>query len=937
MGTIAAAVFLCGLFLTATPLLFSNLADEALLEAVASPEPQLRNITASLNSYLGSFTPDEPFGRVEQRGQSFQDLQIPESIQPIIEDVAWVVDSPQFVVEAMPGSDARPEFTGSRYAGTLLRLRYQQDVDSNVTLIEGSFPQSHDPITVELGADCPLTGLENDEEEIDCQEVELSVFEIAVTRETLGFFGVEMGEMVLLSPDTDDGAYFGVPLEDLRYNLVARISGIIEIRDPEADFWFNDPRLQRPRVRSNADFTFVFATGLMSPADYGRALRETGAAHWDYQWRYFVDPELIRDGDIVALKADLVGLQDEYPASFFLGAGEIGINTKLPSIITKYIERREATLAMMSISIAGLFVLTIILILMLSALATERQRSGLLLLRHRGASRPQLAASRVVQGFVLTAPAALLAYFVATRLLTGYSEAPARLGLALVLAATAFFVVAASPVLLRDLGALRRRDRGVEASSARRLVFEVSMVVLAVAASVIVRRRGSVGATGDLDPLLAVTPVLIAVALGIIALRIYPRMISVFASIGARRRGAVTFVGFRRVLMQPPAVRLALVVMLVAVAVATFSSITRFAINQGQIQSTWVETGAAYRINEPNPANRLTGEPDFTIVNSVEAQALGVRFTNARTSGDAEIAPPLLDMLFLETQNYATVTAGSPADARFLPYMTEPLFVGAGTAGDPLPIIASQVWDGQPPSVGENLIVRLGGSVDVHIVVAEVRDSFPGMPVDSAFAIADIRHLEPLVSPALSRPTVLYVDAPPEAATQLSHEVEIQTLTGVMTSQSLLFNEVHDDRFAVGLEASLAAAFWLAIVFSVVAALSSLALAAWTRRRDFGYMRTQGLTFRQAGWLTVIEQLPAILFAVLVGSMAGVTAAQVLAPAIDVSAFTGSGIDIGMPIDMGPTALVAAGILVGLSLATTIFGYTRRREHLGELLRMGDE
>jgi len=936
MGTIAAAVFLCGLFLTATPLLFSNLADEALLEAVAEPAPQLRNLTASLSSYLGASTPDDPFGLVDRRGQLFLEAQMPPSIPPIIDDVTWVADSPQFVVAAMPGSDARPEFSGNRFAGTRLRLRYQQGIEDRVTLIEGSFAQPHDSINVELGADCPLTGLEPNEEEVDCREVGLSVFEIAVTRDTLDFLGVEVGGMVLLSPDTGDGAFFGVALEELGYNLVARISGIIEIQDPAADFWFNDPRLLRPRLRSNADFTFVFATGLMAPSDYARALRETGTAHWNYQWRYFVDPDLVRDGDITALRADLVGLQDEYPASTFLGADEIGINTKLPSIITRYIERRDTTLAMMSISIAGLLVLTVILILMLSALATERQRSGLLLLRHRGASRLQLATSRTVQGLVLIVPSALMAYFLATRLLSGYSDASARLSAVLVLSATAFFVVAASPVLLKELGGLQRRDRGIASLSGRRLVFEVSMTVLAVSATVIVRRRGSVGVTGDFDPLLAITPVLIAIAVGILALRIYPQVISLVASIGSRRRGAVTFIGFRRVLMQPPPVRLALVVMLVAVAVATFSSITRFAINQGQIQTTWLETGAAYRLNEANPANPLTGFPDLTVVESVEAQALGVRFPEARTSGDPELVPLSLDLLFLETRNYATVTAGTPADARFPPFMTEPPFVGAGSVGDPLPIIASQVWDGQPPSVGENLTVILGAT-EVHLVIAEVRDSFPGMPLDRGFAIADIRHLEALVAPSLLRPTVLYISALPAAAAELGRAAETETLSGVLTSQSLLFNEIHDDRFTSGLEASLAAAFWLAIVFSVVAALSSLALAAWTRRRDFGYMRTQGLNLRQAGWLTVIEQLPAIVVAVLVGSGAGVITAHVLAPAIDVSAFTGSDIDIGMPIDIGPTALVAAGILIGLSLATSIFGYARRREYLGELLRVGDE
>ena len=220
MGTIAVTVFLSGMFLTATPLLFAELADEALLEAVASPEPQLRNLTASSDLYMGAFSPSDPFRRVEERGLSFRDQQMPSSIQSLIDDVAWVVDSPQFVVEAMPGSEDGPEYTGSRFAGTLLQMRYQQGIDSRMTLTEGSLPQFHHPITVELGADCPLTGQESEEDEVDCRDVELAVFEIAVTREMLDFLGVDVGGMVLLSPDLDDGAYFGVPLGD--FNTTSR-------------------------------------------------------------------------------------------------------------------------------------------------------------------------------------------------------------------------------------------------------------------------------------------------------------------------------------------------------------------------------------------------------------------------------------------------------------------------------------------------------------------------------------------------------------------------------------------------------------------------------------------------------------------------------------------------------------------------------------------
>ncbi len=98
MGTIVAAVFMCGLFLTATPLLFAEMADEALLEAVAAPEPQLRNISASLSSYLGASTADDPFARVRELGELFKDAEMSESVQAIVEDLTWVVDSPHATI-----------------------------------------------------------------------------------------------------------------------------------------------------------------------------------------------------------------------------------------------------------------------------------------------------------------------------------------------------------------------------------------------------------------------------------------------------------------------------------------------------------------------------------------------------------------------------------------------------------------------------------------------------------------------------------------------------------------------------------------------------------------------------------------------------------------------------------------------------------------------
>ncbi len=943
MSTIVAAVFLCGLFLTATPLLLTKLANDALVEAVSAPEPQLRNISASLDSLIGASTPDDPFGRVRERGEIYSGLQMPESIQAIIEDQSWVVDSPQFKVDALPSGGVAPQYSGSRFAGTLMRFRYQGDLDDRASLVSGSLPQPHDPIMVQFGRDhdgqCPHHRGSQDLDpgiDGDCAAAEVSVFEAAITAETLELLGIPVGGMFLLTPDLDDEAYFGIPREDLQYAIALRISGLIEIDDPGDDYWFNDPRLQQPRLRSNADFTFVFATGMMAPDDYGRLLQETGLAHWSYQWRFFVDPNTIREDTVDQVVTDLEELQRDAPASSLSETGQIAVSTKLPVFVAGFRDRQDATVAMISTSISGLFVLTVALILMLSALASERQRSALVLLRNRGASRLQMGVTRTVQGLGLAIPPAVGAFILTGALIDESSDTTGRLTAALILAATLAFVLAASPVIFSNLGVLQMtRDRAGRVSE-RRLVWEVLVGVSAIISLVVVRRRGVVGVAGrEADLLLALTPALLALAIGLVVMRLYPYLIRFLAYLGSRRRGLTIFVGFRRVLQQPTAARLPMLVMLIAVVVATFASVTRMSINEAQVEATWHETGAAFRLSEPNPGNALTGLPDFAGLESFETQATGVRFPGSHTLDEAGI-PPVVDLLFLEIDNYAAVAHATPSDPHFPGFMTEPPTVGAGTEDNPIPAIVLEEWGDSAASIGDVFGVNLGGG-PVYIKVGEIRARFPSMPVDSAVVVVDIRRLDGLVGPTHTRPTVMYVRAESSAEEKVADLVSSQTFGTTLTSQDDLFENIHDERFTAGLDRGLWITFWLAILLAAVGAVSSLALGSSTRRRDLGYLRTQGLNTRQAGWLTVIEQLPAIVVASVSGVLAGIGVAVVLEPTISLAAFSGSPFDPGISIDSVPVALAAAGILLGLTIVSAIFGYARRHEDLGGLLRAGGE
>lgn len=945
VATMAVAVFVSGLVLAAAPLLFDQMADEALLEAVTVPTPQRRNISASMSSGVGGSHADDPFRGVRRAGERFRETEMSDPVQRIIEEMTWVADSPRFLVEAMPDGTEGPRFH------TFIRMRYQENVEQHISLITGRMPQPRDPMRLELGPDCGLTSAEDASEQLDCAEVTVSVFEVAVTQETLEYLGVDVGGTLLLTPDsclvrtcsglgvpaTDDSAYVNIPREDLEYNIVLRVSGRIELEGPDAVYWYGDRSLHRPGLFSNADFTFVYATGLISPADYRAALQQTRLADWSYTWRYFVAPERIEQDDVSQLSADLATLQNEFPTSSVFSAGHIGVTTNLPMLLDDYFEQRDLTVVILSMSVAGLFAIALAVIVLLSALITERQRRRLVLLRNRGSSRAQLGVSRAVQGLMVTAPPAALAYYLASTLITGDSPAPARLVVSLVAAAVLFIVVASGPVVFADLGSLQRPREVLEAGTRRRIVFEAFIVSVAIGAVVILRRRGSLGVGGrEVDLLAAAAPVLLSVAVGLVTLRLYAYPIRLFARIGSELRDLVIFVGFRRVLQQPAVARLPLLVMILAVAIAAFSWVIRFSISEGQRDSTWHETGAAYRLSEINPANPLTGSFDLSAISSVEAQAHGVRFSNAVSFSKLDIAPRTVDALFLDTNGYAAVNAGTHADPHFPALLTQPPSDGAGSEGNPIPVIASERWDGRPPSLGEVFSVNLGPGT-ASLVVREVRETFPNMPTNRAFVVADIRSLGALHRRPTVRPTVMYVRAGPDALDELEAAVSSQSRATIVTSQAVLFDRINDAPFSMGVDRGLLMTSWLATMFAVVAAVSSLALASAGQRRDYGYLRTQGLTSRQAAWLTVIEQAPSIVVAGVVGALLGAGIAFVFEPMISFAAFTGGGLVAAPVVDAGRLLVVTFALVAILSVAAGIFGFIDRDSSLGRLIRVGDE
>ncbi len=904
------------LFLAAAPRFFNEISDDGLSHAVREAAPIARNVSVGRTSKIAAGA-DDPFANVVRGGERFRETDLPASLRAVITDESYVVDSPRFVVSALPGEPAWP-FTA------FMRMRHQQDIGEHIRLVAGALPGPRDPVPIVL--------------EEDAEPELLPLYQVAVTDETLAAMGITLGERLLLTPDRSDRAYRELPFAALDYYIVLEITGVIEPTEPEEAYWYDDFQLHRPQVYENPDFVLMYPTGLMSPADYRRMLVDNGGALWNYSWRFFVDPERMDAGTVDQLAGDLFNLELSFHSIDIAAVGEESVTTGLSRLVGRFIDQRRSTVAMLSLVSVGLFAVALSVVAVLAALVTARQADSMYLLRSRGASRRQLTISRLLVGLLLSAPAAALGLMSASLVIPGRSsDLSARAAIAVATAATALIVVAALPVIRRELGAPRRGEF-IGPSSLRRKIAEGLIVVVAIAAIVLMRRRG-LGVAGDadgasFDPLLAAAPALLALAVGIVTLRLYVFPIRLFSWLGARRRDVVAFVGFRRILQQPPAARLPLVVILLAVAVAVFAGTVSMSIDHGQQDATWHEVGADYRIAGSAATTQLPQLLDVTSIEQIEASAFGLRLDSIARGVIGSRDP--VEFLALAAADYNAVTAGTPVSADLPEAITRPhTSDGIGTDTNPIPAIVSREWaEFRSVGAGDTFVLDFG-RIQATFVLVESRDRFPGLPLDRAFVIANVDSIE-AVSGVTLRPTVLYLRAPGSAFDEIEAATRA-TPSSVLTARARLYDRIHSAPLVAGVGRSFRLAFWLTTVFAMVAAVAAFALTSNSRQRDLAYLRTLGLSSGESRAVTIVEQLPPVLIAAGVGSALGIGMAVLFEPGIDLTAFTGPGPEAGLSIDMTGIAIIIAGLTLAILVAIAVYGYVTRHDNLGAILRLGDE
>ena len=730
----------------AAPRLFNRVSDDALRYAVRVAPDFQRNLALTLDSSLPTGSEGGVSG-VRAYGEGLAE-QFPRSVARLISDRSVLVTTVRFLVPDPP-----------RYE-THISLRYQDRLTDATRLVSGRWPVDHGVrlVTEDFGSEVPDGGA----------QAEPVILEAALSTAEADEIGVRVGDRLAVILDSTD------PLVKYSYTQISateiQVVGLYEPLDPHAEYWHDDPSLLQVSQHGTefpVEHPIAYATAYI-PAEMYPSLSSSGLP-FHYAWLFQIEPLRLDAGQVARLQVDLqrLGLITGAPA---VGAsGTVVVVTGLPGIVDRFAAERAAAESVLSIAAISPFGLAGGAMAMLAILLVRRRRATLALARGRGASGSLVLGTQLWEAILFAGGASLLG------LLAAVSAIPARaspLSPALAIAvggvATLLLVGASWPTATRPLGQLERDDPPVLRVAPRRLVIEMTIVFVAVAATLLLRQRGlavaGAGGVAHFDPLLASVPVLSGLAAGIVALRLYPLPIRALGWLAAQRRDFVPVLGLRTIGRHPGAANLPLLVLMLTAAFGAFSSVIASSVDRGQVAASYLDVGADYRV-ERIGIGVLPASLDPAAIPGVEAVAPGIVDRSAAFA----IAPSQRAFVYLaaiDPRAYEDVAAGSAADPRWPHgFLGEPTGTGLGTEENPIPAILSRrlPMGSAHLASGDTFRITVADQVLTFRLVQQ-RASFPGIGEPPSFAIVPYNWVQAALGDRLLPPSVLWLRAPGDVA-----------------------------------------------------------------------------------------------------------------------------------------------------------------------------
>ncbi len=898
------------------PRLFARAADAGLRYEVSRATPVERNLQLGRITEIDA-APGEAMQRVEAVENDVEGT-LPASVRGILSGSSISAESITWRVLDRPAE--RPGF---------LTFQAQGGLGDHVRMVEGRMPTGE--VTRVPAPPPPPSSVP-----LPPGERAGPLFEVALSTTTADQLGIGIGARMDLVPDTDDplvGA-FGFPEP-----AAAEVVGLYEVADPNADFWVGDYGLDQPTlVPVGISVVLVYATALISPDAYPALSELTWPMR--YTFRYFVDPERLDAGMLDQLATDLRRMEGQL-ASFATTPDptRTTLQTGLGLLTDRFLAEHRTTEAVLVTAAIGPAAVAFVAIGVLALMAVRRRRASTLLLRGRGGSTVQIVGSHLIEALLLTAAPAAAGAWLASAAIEARATPLSPLMAGMVAVGTILVLVGAT--LPTSLSSLRLADRQAAkpiGASPRRLAFEALAVVLAIGGVVLLRQRGLAGgsAAGQLagvDPFLAAVPALVGIAVGIVTVRLYPYPVRLAGLVAGGARGLVPALGLRRAERQAGSGHLPLIVLLLTVAIGTFSSTMLATIDRGQGDAAWQAVGAAHRITSDQV---LPEELDPSAVSGVEAVA-GAHQAEA-TLGIASGARVLLTAL--DATEYRRVTAGTPVEVT----LPDEFFADAtedrpGTSGAPIPAIVSSALRRSsmtPLNVGDTFEMTLQARF-ATFVVADVRDSMPTLDAGRSFIVVP-RHL--LAAGLIDRPlgsTTLFIRAPHSSARGLQSIAAAAGSSIRVESQAGFVDTLRDRPLVEGVAGGFAIALAAALAYAALAVTIAMLMSGTARARETAHLRTLGLNRAQVVALTVLEHGPPVLVAIVAGLALGVGVGWVVLPGLGLAAFTGSASDPRLTVDLGQLAVITVALVVIVAGGMVLAAWAQRRSDPARAVRSGYE
>lgn len=679
-----------------------------------------------------------------------------------------------------------------------------------------------------------------------------------------------------------------------------KITGMVEPVDPDWPGWRELSLTLKPAV----GFDDIHYALLTQPGTIEPLLRAGGGAlNADWTFPVAKNPAFTTDEATELVQAIR---RTESTGTWF---------SNLDQVVGDHLSSRASAERVAALGVTSLAALLAVLLVLSLRLLGERRADALRLARTRGASYLTLSRLLVTEGLlvgIIPVAAGALTGFAIT---SGKVTTPDLVMPGAVLVAVIFGLPAIGCWLARS-GATRRPEQQSLRPSPRRLVAEGGALALAAAALWLLSTRTASGE--GVDPLVSLTPVLVAFAAGLLVFRVLPFVVVTVIGWTRRTRGAVPFISAARSGRTASAAVLPVIAIMVAVGLAALGGAVGTTADHSREVSSWsrvpgdvVVTTDTLHVNKDDVAGLVPDADAVAVAQELQTSQIS---TPSTENVSAEV-------LAVDARAWERVVAHAPD-----PVAPVRLLAPRDDGRIPVVLVGNPV-----AGIGASItITPSSGGEAISAMVSGIVPSFSGSGGSDALLIPDsaVQDIDQELEPSV---VFLAGDVDVEKASEA-----LKATTTYTRAHELAATD--DDPLLAATTDLFAVALLLSAILAGGAAVLSLLITSRSRAFTLSVLRTLGLTDRQSTGLVIAEVVPSALLAAAVGVGVGSAVTTLAEGALDLSALTTT-LNAGGPVvlDVASTALTAAGVVATVILAVGITVVASNRANLGSAMKVGDQ